>query len=588
MLGSNACVAASSVCQTAAIVAINSSDQNLYRWTRPTPLTGRFSDAAEVGTNWSEIRLIASDSASGDLFAVHKDGNLYRYSFGGSAYGRGDSIGRGWSEITQLIPAGNGVLYAVNSNGSLYWYRWLGSTWAKGSGTKIGHGWGQFSKVFNGGNGVLYAIDKDTGELKWYRHTTPTSAKARFLGPRNIGQGWGGFRSVIGLGDGVIYAIDSVGQLLSYQHTDPWTGDAVWANSGNGVQIGQGWDGYDRMTASPNSCPTGSPLVEWMSRVPDGFSLSRLSIPGTHDSGALYEFKNVPDTARAQSLTIAEQLNIGVRFLDIRLKRINNSDLKITHGRDLFETDQRIVFGKDVVEPIRNFLRAHPTESIMMSIKEESDPKNDPKNPITKTFEEILRQNMEDYPADDRGGKFKGWHTDSAIPNLGSVRGQIVLLRRFEHTSKICELEYPENSFTPYCTWVDKTTEAKLQISGIDATVGWPDNDAKYFGELWVEDHYDCPGVDQKWKYIVDSFDQATAWTRGNKPLSITFTSATDLGCWVLKGPYYYAYWLHPDLSDYLSLRKGSGLGLGIVVMDYVDENLSDEIIKTMTKDVLR
>jgi hypothetical protein len=256
MLGSNACVAASAACQTAAVVAINSSNQNLYRWVRHTPTTGSFSSAKEVGTNWSEIRLIASDSASGDLFAIHDNGNLYRYNFGDSAYGGGESIGQGWSEITQLIPAGNGVLYAVNSNGSLYWYRWLGSTWAKGSGTEIGPGWGQFSKVFSGGKGVLYAIDRDSGELKWYRHTDPTKPHASFAGPKTIGQGWNDMRTAVGLGGGVIYAINSGGVLLSYQHTDPWSGSAAWANSGKGTQIGPGWDGYDQITANPNACPT--------------------------------------------------------------------------------------------------------------------------------------------------------------------------------------------------------------------------------------------------------------------------------------------------------------------------------------------
>lgn len=63
-------------------------------------------------------------------------------------------------------------------------------------------------------------------------------------------------------------------------------------------------------------------ISNWMSALQDNVSLSQISVP-THDSGATVEFPS--GTAKTQNLTIAEQLNIGVRFLDIRCRHIDDS-----------------------------------------------------------------------------------------------------------------------------------------------------------------------------------------------------------------------------------------------------------------------
>ena len=56
--------------------------------------------------------------------------------------------------------------------------------------------------------------------------------------------------------------------------------------------------------------------TDWMSMVKDDICITRLSIPGTHDSGA-YQSTVKPMT-RAQTLSISQQLAAGVRALDIR------------------------------------------------------------------------------------------------------------------------------------------------------------------------------------------------------------------------------------------------------------------------------
>ncbi len=68
----------------------------------------------------------------------------------------------------------------------------------------------------------------------------------------------------------------------------------------------------------------------WMGALDGGTLLSALSIPGSHDSGALHE--PLRGTSRCQNLAIAEQLAIGVRYLDIRCRNVDNL-FKIYHGR---------------------------------------------------------------------------------------------------------------------------------------------------------------------------------------------------------------------------------------------------------------
>src|SRR5687767_7668450 len=81
------------------------------------------------------------------------------------------------------------------------------------------------------------------------------------------------------------------------------------------------------MAALP--CSAGAAGNNWLTPLDGNLPLSQFSIPGTHDSGALVE--PVSGTAKCQNLSIADQLNAGVRFLDIRCRHINDA-FAIHHG----------------------------------------------------------------------------------------------------------------------------------------------------------------------------------------------------------------------------------------------------------------
>jgi hypothetical protein len=95
--------------------------------------------------------------------------------------------------------------------------------------------------------------------------------------------------------------------------------------------------------------------------------LTEITIPGTHDTGT---WKVVAETAsKCQDMDLWEQLNHGIRFIDIRLYPGENngqSDLAVWHG-----STPGYVWFSDVVKTCRKFFEDHPTETIIMSIKKE-------------------------------------------------------------------------------------------------------------------------------------------------------------------------------------------------------------------------
>ncbi len=145
---------------------------------------------------------------------------------------------------------------------------------------------------------------------------------------------------------------------------------------------------------------------DWLSGIADGVPVQRLTLPGTHDSGARHGGAYVA----CQTLTIAEQLNAGIRFLDVRCRAVDG--VFAIHHAAFY---QQLMFG-DVLIACRDFLRAHPSETVLMRVKQEYSEVGDAE--FRKIFDVYL---------DD-----KGWRSlfrlDGTLPKLGEARGKVVLL----------------------------------------------------------------------------------------------------------------------------------------------------------------
>mmetsp|Transcript_49913 Transcript_49913/g.93560 ORF Transcript_49913/g.93560 Transcript_49913/m.93560 type:complete len:378 (-) Transcript_49913:70-1203(-) len=102
-------------------------------------------------------------------------------------------------------------------------------------------------------------------------------------------------------------------------------------------------------------------LSDWMSTIPDDTKITAMWLPGTHDTLA----DNGGDLAECQSWTLKQQLESGIRVLDLRLKH-DCDKLCCYHGI----IDLHHGF-PGVVADIEEFLTQHPTEAIFARMKRE-------------------------------------------------------------------------------------------------------------------------------------------------------------------------------------------------------------------------
>lgn len=177
------------------------------------------------------------------------------------------------------------------------------------------------------------------------------------------------------------------------------------------IHVPPAWSHCHSAYSHDDSPGTANP--DWMGTLSDSLLITELSIPGTHDTLSFLG----GDAVQCQSLSLSEQLQSGIRALDIRCRHVNDT-FHIYHGG----VPQGATFGEDVVEVCMNFLAAHPTETIFMRIKEESDADG-----CTRSFDETLRAYWSTY-----GGSQTFWQPSNEIPTLEKVRGKIIILQDFD------------------------------------------------------------------------------------------------------------------------------------------------------------
>ncbi|QWH75385.1 phosphatidylinositol-specific phospholipase C domain-containing protein (plasmid) [Bacillus mycoides] len=158
----------------------------------------------------------------------------------------------------------------------------------------------------------------------------------------------------------------------------------------------------------------------WMSELEDSKKISELSIPGTHGSMALHGASVFDENlTRNQTMNLSQQLNSGIRYVDMRVKRVKDS-FAMYHGI----INQKAMF-EDVLKETIQFLRDHPKETILMRLKEDTDPETG-----SLSFEQIFK-NYKDRNASYFWDPNSVSSSERNNPKLGDVRGKIVLLQNF-------------------------------------------------------------------------------------------------------------------------------------------------------------
>lgn len=167
-----------------------------------------------------------------------------------------------------------------------------------------------------------------------------------------------------------------------------------------------------------------------MEHVQDATPLSQMSIPGTHDSAARYG----GIFTQTQNLTITQQLELGIRFLDIRPKYVSDDDptmfFPIHHG----PVYQEILFHQ-VVDECITFLAGHNQECVIMNVQQEDS--SVPGSDYLHKFQELM---------DNRIGY---WHFPSTVPTLQDCRGRIVLIRPWDASDPSHRVGWPGGGLDP-------------------------------------------------------------------------------------------------------------------------------------------
>ena len=290
-------------------------------------------------------------------------------------------------------------------------------------------------------------------------------------------------------------------------------------------------DAVGAVDASPEEEVAASALVDparWMAARSDSASLADLTIPGSHESAALYE--PFPGTAKCQTLGLRQQLDVGVRYLDIRVRQVSNA-FTLHHGSVYQHANFDDVLGQCVA-----FLQANPTEAIIMEVSPTHTSADS-----TETNEETFMR----YANNPAYGGF--WWRGTAVPTLGEVRGKIVLVRRFAGNA-----------------W---------RSSGIDVT-GWQDNAQFTLRDsrntpIVVQDHYvvKYSTNDNKWRAVTTLLGQAA--TSSTKTWYINFTSGyrSFLGIPDITGV---SKDIDARLATYFASPPKPGAKYGTIVSDFV------------------
>ncbi|KKY33126.1 putative phosphatidylinositol phospholipase c [Diaporthe ampelina] len=183
------------------------------------------------------------------------------------------------------------------------------------------------------------------------------------------------------------------------------------------------WKGDLRWFSKP---VLGYDLKTWMGALDDRAWLSNLTIPGTHDSCAR---SNVP-FVRTQYLSVSQQLALGIRFLDLRLRRHDDGKLYYYHGGVPINLPKGLSF-ESVMDEVWDFIGPKEgkkaTEAVLISINNDDRSEGQKANP--EVFYDAVKEAVDSTPPHEDGSS--RWYTEPVTARLGDVRGKAVLLRRY-------------------------------------------------------------------------------------------------------------------------------------------------------------
>lgn len=288
-------------------------------------------------------------------------------------------------------------------------------------------------------------------------------------------------------------------------------------------------------------------LNNWMKNIDDSKNLFTLSIPGTHDSVTKYvQFSYI---TQCQDKSIFDQLNLGIRALDIRVKS-DGKKLAMVHSiakayAAPYHNAPKLYLDY-VLEHCYEFLEKNPSEAIIFQFKNDNNKENE------KCFDNLFYSYI-------KGNEDK-WYLKAKAPTLKEARGKLVLIRRC-HLNEENEEFTQENTGIDFSEWVEQDElipdSLSLETNSIDNAV------------FIIQDRYKYK-PEPRWDEVIKPFLDSREAFNGEYIICYFSTAGGK------KGPKENAKIINANFLDY-AIDKSKYYGT--IYLDFPTEELTRKII---------
>lgn len=293
--------------------------------------------------------------------------------------------------------------------------------------------------------------------------------------------------------------------------------------------------------ASADYSPSWTP---WMKNLDDDLLITQITIPGTHDSAADHDHcaensacKAVIEFASTQTYNIQKQMEMGIRFFDVRLAYDEHKDRAFQFHHGPYDLKQSIF---DAIGWAQDFLKKNPSEFFIWLVKQEhtdADP---------DAFWRDLSSDLDGFP--------DLFYLKKKILTVGEARGKVIIMARNKAS------EYDQGY---HVEWPGNT----LYHQGND-------KDLTYV----AEDHYKLATVHTSSKFvdIRRNLYLARSCSDCGSPNTLFFTFLSGEGDKLGKGPAHYADYENKHTAEWLTEDAARGPRSGIVAMDFAGDGAHD------------